>query len=323
MPLFEMPLDQLNSYMGTNPVPDDFDAYWRRGIEEMESTKPNLELKKSSFEPPFAECFDLFFTGVRNAKIHALYIKPKNGSSRHPAVVQFHGYSGRAGDWLDKLPYAAAGFSVFALDCRGQGGLSEDTGGIKGNTYRGHIIRGLDDDPENLLFRQIFLDTSQLTRIAMSMEEIDENRVGVMGGSQGGALTVACASLTPQVNRLAPVYPFLSDYQRVWEMDLATGAYQELTDYFRMFDPRHEAEQEVFTKLGYIDVKNMAAWIQGKVLWGIGLMDQICPPSSQYAAYNRIKTEKRMVTYPDFGHENLPGFGDRTFDFMTEMIGKG
>lgn len=320
MPLFEMPLEELKSYTGTNPTPEDFDEYWRRALDELHSTTPNLELKKSSFEPPFAECFDLYFTGVRDARIHALYVKPKNVSDQHPAVVQFHGYSGSAGDWFTLLPYAAAGCGVFSMDCRGQGGLSEDTGGVKGNTLYGHIIRGLDDHPDNLLFRHIFLDTAQLVEIAMSMDEVDDGRVGVMGGSQGGALTVACASLATGVNRLAPVYPFLADYQRVWQMDLAKDAYKELTDYFRRFDPRHEREQQVFETLGYIDIKNLSNRIQGEVLWGTGMMDQICPPSSQFAAYNAIRTEKRMVIYPDFGHETLPGFSDTTFEFITEML---
>ena len=73
----------------------------------------------------------------------------------------FHGYSGDAGDWVSKLGYAALGHTVAALDCRGQGGSSEDRGGVTGWTLRGHIIRGLDDAPEKLLYRQIFLDTAQ------------------------------------------------------------------------------------------------------------------------------------------------------------------
>jgi cephalosporin-C deacetylase len=78
------------------------------------------------------------------------------------------------------------------LDCCGQGGLSQDMGGVKGNTYRGQIIRGLDDKAENMLFRHIFLDSAQLAAIVMNMPEVDEKRVGAMGGSQGGALTLIC-----------------------------------------------------------------------------------------------------------------------------------
>lgn len=51
-------------------------------------------------------------------------------------------------------------------------------------------------------------------------------------------------------------------------------------------------------------------------------MDQTCPPSSQFAAYNRISAKKQMVTYPDFGHESLPGFSDTTFEFMARMMNR-
>ena len=57
----------------------------------------------------------------------------------------FHGYTGDSGDWADKLGYVLAGFTVAAMDCRGQAGLSEDKGGVNGNTLHGHIIRGLED----------------------------------------------------------------------------------------------------------------------------------------------------------------------------------
>jgi cephalosporin-C deacetylase len=319
MPLIDKPLHELKTYQGINPKPDDFDAYWERALQEMRAVDPQVELVPSSFQVPVAECYDLYFTGVRGARIHAKYLKPKNAPEPHPAVIQFHGYTGNSGNWSDKLGYVALGFSVFAMDCRGQGGLSEDTGGVKGTTHHGHIIRGLADDPDQLLFRHIFLDTAQLAGIVMSMPEVDPDRVGVFGGSQGGGLTLACAALEPRVRRLAPVYPFLCDYKRVWEMDLAKDAYAELAAFFRHFDPLHEREDEIFTKLGYIDVQHLAPRIKGEVLMGVGLMDTVCPPSTQFAAYNKITAPKQLRIYPDFGHEALPGFADLTMQFMLGL----
>lgn len=314
-----MSLQELKKYQGINPRPHDFDEYWDKALEEMRFIDPEVELVPAKFQAPCAECFHLYFTGVGGARVHAKYLRPKNSNKPHPAVLMFHGYSGNSGSWSDKLNYVANGFSVAALDCRGQGGLSQDVGGVKGNTFRGHIIRGLDDSPEKLLFRNIFLDTAQLAKIVMDMPEVDENRVGALGGSQGGGLTLACAALEPGIKRLAPVYPFLCDYKRVWEMDLAKDAYQELKDYFRLFDPTHAREDEVFTTLGYIDVQHLAKRIKGEVLMAVGLMDTVCPPSTQFAAYNKITAPKEMVIYPDFGHEWLPGFDDMTFEFMMEL----
>jgi cephalosporin-C deacetylase len=324
MPLtFDLPFEQLAGYTGMNPKPEDFDRFWDSALTEMKAVKPEIEIVSSSFKTSFCECEDLYFTGVGGARIHAKLLKPVVSKSPGPAILMFHGYSMDAGDWFDKLGYVAQGFTVAAMDCRGQGGSSEDSGGVSGNTLHGHIIRGLEDalngSPENLLFRQIFLDAAQLAGILMDMPGVDANRVGAMGGSQGGALTVACAALEPRIHRAAPAFPFLSDYKRVWSMDQAKDAYLELNEFFRRFDPRHEKEDAIFEKLGYIDIQHLANRIKADVLWGIGLMDTICPPSSQFAAYNKIKAPKSMEIYPDFGHENLPGFADKSFEFMLKL----
>ncbi len=317
--LFDMPYEDLLTYEGTNPKPTDFDAYWDEALIEMNSLDPQVELTPADFQVDFTECFHLYFTGVGSARIHAKLLKPKGLTKPSPAVLMFHGYSGNAGDWVDKLPYVAAGYTVAALDCRGQGGQSEDPGGVKGWTLNGHIVRGLDDDPKNLLYRAIFLDTAQLAKIVMEMPDVDENRVGATGGSQGGGLTLACAALEPRIKKAAPVYPFLCDYQRVWEIDQDVAAYDELRAWFRRFDPRHERETEVFTNLGFIDIQHLSPRIRGEVCMAVSLMDTICPPSTQFAAYNKISAPKSLVLYPDFGHEGLPDINDKIFKFMMDL----
>jgi cephalosporin-C deacetylase len=324
MPLiFDLPFEQLPSYQGRNPCPQDFDTFWEKGLDEMRATDPQVELIPAEFKVANAACFHLYFTGVGGARVHAKLLQPVISTHPHPAILLFHGYSGDSGDWSDKLNYISEGFTVAALDCRGQAGLSEDKASVSGNTLHGHIIRGLKDAlngmPEKLLFRQIFLDTAQLARIVMKMPEIDANRVGATGASQGGALSVACAALEPRIKRAAPVYPFLSDYKRVWEIDQAKDAYLELQEYFRHSDPTHTLEDNIFEKLGYIDIQFLASRIQAEVLWGIGLMDTVCPPSSQFAVYNKILSPKVMTMYPDFGHEPLPGINDQVFQFMLGL----
>jgi cephalosporin-C deacetylase len=319
MPLVDMPLDQLQTYQGRNPRPFDFDSYWEKALAEQQATDPKPELTPFALQSSFADCFHLTFTGVGGARIHAKYLRPKNAPAPHPAVLMFHGYTGSSGDWQDKLALVSQGYSVAAMDCRGQGGLSEDVGGVRGNTHRGHIIRGLDDSPEKLLYRAIYLDTVQLARVVMSFDDVDPSRIGATGWSQGGGLTLACAALEPRIKKAAPVYPFLCDYRRVWEMDLAVGAYEELRTHFRMFDPLHQREDEIFTRLGYIDVQHLAPRIQADVLLPVGLMDTICPPSTQFAAYNKITSPKRLLVYPDFGHEGLPGAHDHIFNFFADL----
>lgn len=320
MPLIDMPLEELKKYQGINPKPDDFDEYWDRALNEMKSVNPETEITPAEFKSPVADCYDMYFTGVNGARIYAKLLKPKKISGKCPAVLSFHGYGWRSDSWVNYyLPYAASGFVVAALDCRGQAGNSIDVGGHSGNSRFGHIIRGLNDTPDKLLYRDIFLDCAQLADIIMSMDEVDENRVGAFGGSQGGALTLACAALEPRIKRIAPQYPFLCDYKRVWEMDMAERAYEELKVYFRENDPRHLKENDIFTKLGYIDLQFLAPRIKAETKMFTGLMDNVCPPSTQFAAYNKMTCPKEVIIYPDFGHENLPDSAEMTYEFLLGL----
>lgn len=320
MPIVDMPLKELYEFQGRNERPGDIDAYWDRGILEMERLGTGCELIPAALQIPGVECYEMYFTGIGGSRIHCRLARPAKREGKLPAMCLFHGYSGSCGSFCDLLRWVAAGFVAASMDCRGQGGSSEDLTPVIGNTLHGQIIRGLEEpDPEKLYYRSVFLDTAQLARILMAMDDVDETRVGATGGSQGGGLTLACAALTPTLNRASPMMPFLCDYRRVWEMDLDVDAYSEIREFFRHTDPRHEREEEFFTKLGYIDNQHMAHRIRAEVKMFTGLIDTVCPPSTQFAAYNKITAPKSVVLYPDFAHEGYPDADDLCMAFMLGM----
>lgn len=236
MKIYEDEVEKLLAYHGDSPCPVDFDKYWAEALAELDSVVPEPEWIPSKFLFRTVECYDLYFTGVRGARIHAKLAVPKERPEPLPAVLLFHGYNGRAFDWNVLLSYAGQGLVTAALDCRGQAGESEDRGGVCGYTFRGHIIRGLEEkDPHALLFRHIYLDTVELVRLVIEMDFVDPNRVSVCGGSQGGALAIACAALEPRICRAAVMYPFLSDFRAVCKKRATENAYAELGQFFRFF----------------------------------------------------------------------------------------
>lgn len=319
MPTVDMPLKEMLKYNGSSPCPADIDEYWDTALAEMNGICSEPQFIKKEFKSKFADFYDLYFEGTKGAKIYAKFGRPKKIDGKVPAVLLFHGLAGSSWQWTDLLELISQGYVVAFMDARGQGGKSEDVGGVKGTTYTTPFTRGLDGDKHDLLMRDMFLDTARLAKIVMGLDYVDENRVGTHGSSQGAALSLACAALVPKIKKCSAIYPYLSDYKRVWDMDLDKGAYEGLRYYFRCFDPRHEREDEIFERLGYIDVQNLVKRIKAEVLMATGLMDTIAPPSTQFAAYNKITSKKDVIIYPDFGHENLDGQKDIYFEFLSDL----
>jgi cephalosporin-C deacetylase len=320
MPALDFPLSELKEYKGISPKPVGFDTYWEGALRELDALDLSYTLEDSEFSAPGVVCKYLYFTGVGGARVCCKFLRPENPAGRIPGIAVFHGYSTNSGGWVDKLPYAYAGYAVLAMDVRGQMGMSDDNLIVPGNTMGGHIIRGLAGfEPKNLFFRNVYLDTAATARILMGMDIVDENRVGAMGGSQGGALTLTCAALEPRVKMNASMYPFLSDYRRTWEMDLFKDAYDELAKFIRHLDPRHQRIDEMFETLGYIDICNLTPRIKGESYMFLTLQDRICPPSTQFAAYNNIKGKKSCEIYPNHGHESLPHSAELIFEFFKKL----
>ena len=319
----DMPLEKLLQYQGSSPCPRDFGRYWEESLAELDAVNKDISLTPSpEFSAPGAECLDLYFTGVGGARVYAKVLRPKKRRGDAPAVLTFHGYHSNSGSWPSKLAYVNAGFTVAALDCRGQFGRSKDNLQVDGTTVQGHIIRGIGDpDPKKMLYRCNYLDTVELARIIMDLDNVDPKRVGVTGGSQGGALAIACAALEPRINRCIVMYPFLGDFRRVCDMDLFKGAYQEFSYYLRWYDPRHEHMDEFFDRLGYIDIRNFAPYVKCKFRMFTGFMDSTCPPSTQFAIYNNIASaDKDYKIWYDYGHEYLPDAEEMIYSFMMEML---
>lgn len=195
------------------------------------------------------QLFDLWYTGMCGARLHAKYLKPVSDEPV-PLVLQFHGYPGASRSWFEQASFAGMGMALIALDCPGQGGPSEDIGGFEGTTVAGHIVAGIDGDPANLYYVRLHQDIRILCRIVRELEGIDLARVFVNGASQGGGLGIAtCALNSELINRAAILYPFLSDFRLVWDLDADDIAYEGL----RYWSPG-------LTRTRLVSTKPMLSW---------------------------------------------------------------
>ena len=323
MPTLDMPMAELKEYLGTNPKPNDFDEFWKQRVEETKKVPLEYQITKNDITG-YASCtfYDLWFIGIRGEKMYAKYICPTT-QKKTPLVLQFHGYPGSSRSWFELTSFVAMGCAIIALDCPGQGGRSQDSGQYVGATVSGHIIAGLDGDPKDMYYVKLYQNICLLVRIVQQLQNIDQNRIYVNGASQGGGLATVCAALnTDVIKKAAILYPFLSDFQRVSEMDRDLVAYEGLRYYCRWFDPMAIRSKEIFTKLGYIDVSNFAPMIKADVLFGCSIMDEICPPSTQFAVYNNLSCQKEVHLFYEYGHEEISYFDDMILDFIGADVWK-
>ncbi len=320
MPLsVDMPLEQLKIYQGSSVKPHDFDEYWNNILKKREKFSNDIKIEKNEFQTPFCECYDIFFQGEEEAEIHVKYLKPKKIIEKIPAIIEFHGYGGCSKDWTYKLPYVACGIAVFSMECRGQMGDSSDSFGAANHFRNCNLIRGV-MNPDDLYYKKVFLDALSLVDIIKEFDYIDKNKIGAMGYSQGGGIALALAALNTDIRKVFAVYPFLSDYKRCWDMDTG-AAYEEIKDYFRQRDPQHKKEDLFFNNLGYVDIQNMAHWIKADVVMTTGLMDKVCPPSTQFAIYNKLLCRKKHLIFPEYGHEDmLNGLQDENIKWAIELL---
>lgn len=311
-------INDYKHYLGLGSKPNDFDNVWKKGKKIVDNLGTDYQLVKVNLPSHVANFYHLYFTGINGAKIHAQLAEPKNLTGSHPGILLFHGYHCDAGDFQDKVGWAAEGFVSLALDCRGQGGLSEDNVPMKGDILQGLIIRGIEEwKPEKLYFYREFLDTYQAAHILMNMKHVNAKKIFAQGASQGGGLSIACAGLVPEIYKVQVAYPFLSDYRKAYQYGPST-AFSELAYWFKYRDPLHKKEKEFFHMLDYIDIKYLAENIKAQVIWEIGGADPLVPPETQMAAYNRIKSKKKLYVEPEYGHEYLPHLGDEVRSFLIE-----
>lgn len=319
MPALDMPLNQLKEYKGSTPCPEDFWSFWDKRIKEAYDMPLIYEIAES--EIPAARdtsFYDIRMQGIGGSRLYAKYIKPEK-KEKVPVILQFHGYPGASRGWFELASFAAQGMAVLAMDCPGQGGFSQDQGGRKGTAASDHVIMGLDGERENMYYVQTFQDTCLMVRLAGELPGLDPERIYVNGASQGAGLGLVCTALNAgAVRRCAALYPFLSDYRRAWDMDRDVIVYDGLKYYTRWYDPTGQRLDEIFTKLGYIDVQNFVERITCPVLCGTGLMDAVCPPSSQFAVFSKIRAPKKHIVFPEYGHEEIGAFDDLLISYFGE-----
>ena len=316
MAFFDLSLNELKTYLPTREEPADFDSFWQSTLDEARGHPLNASFEKVDYGLVAQETFDVTYAGFDGQPIKGWLILPTQRKGKLPCVVEFIGYGGGRNFPIDWLLWASVGYAHFIMDTRGQGSTwtQSDTPDLYadgGNAhYPGSMTKGI-LDPKHYFYRRVFTDAVRAIEAARSHPEIDATQIAVTGGSQGGGITIAAAGLVPDVVAAMPDVPFLCHYRRATEI-VDTYPYKEIAEYCHV---HRDKVDTVFNTLSYFDGVNFSARAKAKALFCTGLMDQVCPPSTVYAAYNHwAGNEKDIKVYPYNGHE-----GGQTYQTIEKI----
>lgn len=297
MPSIDMPLEQLREYRPPLTRQPDFDDYWKRTIAEALAQPLNVELMPYDLPARGMECFSVRFDGYKGGRIAGWYVRPK-GAGKFPGICIYHGYSGRAPQLLDLLQYAYQGICVLSMDCRGQNGQSQDAARYEGGHSYGWMTQGI-RDPEEYYYRYVYADAVRALEVLAQQPQVDASRLAITGVSQGGGITLAAASLSKRPILAMPDVPYLCHFQRAADIT-PYGPYPEIVSFVKTFPQLHDCS---FRTLSYCDCMNLAPWIKCRTVVLNCLWDDICPPSTIFAAYNHMTAPRDIEIYPYHKHE--------------------
>lgn len=322
MPQLDLGFDELHTYLPDVPEPDDFDQFWESTISAARDMRNPTLVTPMRTILSGVDTFHVEFSGYAGEPIQGWLITPKHVPGPFPAVVQFEAYNGGRGLPHEHLTWAAAGFAHFVMDTRGQGSAWGSGGGTadphgSGPAVPGFVTRGL-ASPETYYYRRLFTDAVLAVDAIRGLDMVNPDLISVTGFSQGGGTALAAGAFCDGLLAVMPDVPFMSHIGRGIQL-AASGPYLEVVRYL---STHRGAERDALHTLSYFDGVAMARRATSPGRFSVGLLDDICPPSAVFAAFNHYAAATKNIDVYQFnGHEGGGGHQwPRQAEFLNEVL---
>lgn len=277
-------------------LPADFTDFWNNWKSKLANipVEPVLTLMPE-------RCTDkvnVYHVSMKNidGKMYGILCVPKK-EGKYPAILHVPGAGVRP--YYGDVNNAADGIITLQIGIHGipvnmPQGVYDDlrAGALK------DYNRALMDDKDNYYYKRVYLGCVRAVDFIYELPEFDGENIAVTGGSQGGALSIITAGLDSRIKYLAAFYPALSDLTGY--LDGRAGGWPH------MFRGEEAKLKERIETSKYYDVVNFARFVNMEGWYSWGFNDNVCPPTSIYAAYNVIPGKKEIHIFQDTQHWTYP-----------------
>ncbi len=311
MPFPDLIQPELGRYQSGVSMPADFGAFWDDTIAQARAIGGAVSMRPAETTLKAVEVFDVSYPGFGGHPVKGWLVLPAGRTGKLPLVVQYVGYGGGRGFPHELLHWAASGYAYFRMDTRGQGsGWSMgETSDPVGSTASGPgmMTKGI-LSREDYYYRRVFTDAVRAIDAVVAQGFADDSRIAVCGGSQGGGIALAVAGIDPRVKAVMPDVAFLCDFPRAVQK-AGRDPYLEIV---RFLAQHRDKKAQVWDTLRYFDGVNFARQAKAPALFSVAVMDDVCPPSTVYGAFNAYGGENKSIEEYEFNnHEGGQAFQDR------------
>jgi len=276
-------------------VPEDFDDFWAKAVAD--AAREPLEMRRSfrnDYDWPGFQVEKIEFRASGGRILKGWFAAPA-GARRLPAYVWLPPY-GRTSmlpnEYGTREGHASLSFNYFGEDAFHEEAYVQE---------RGYFAEGA-GSPETWIFRRMLQDAWLAVRGLQAQVEVDEDRIGAMGLSQGGGMSIWLGALCPAVRAVAADMPFLGGMRETLAKSVYRYPLKELTDFI---DRTPLGPERVMNTISYFDTVNMATRCRVPTQVSLGLRDPATRPENVQAVYDALPGHKALITY-DWGHDWHP-----------------
>lgn len=304
----------------TQAEPADFDAFWAASKEALAKIplEPRLQLVPEASTGSVNVYHVSFQTWAGDnlsapARVYGMLCEPK-APGKHPALLRVPGAGVRP--YTGSRELAERG--VITLDI-GIHGIPVNLANELYEQLRVGALAGYPtfnlDNRDTYYYRRVYLGCVRANDFLASRDNWDGKTLLVQGGSQGGQLTVVTAALDPRVTGGAAAYPAYCDVTGY--LHGRAGGWPHM---LRGEKSPHRTEAKIATT-AYYDVVNFARRLRAPMHFVWGYNDEVCPPTSMYAAYNVVTAPKELTLALRAGHAMSPEMNEKSMSWIRRQAG--
>jgi len=296
-------------------TPDDFLIFWADARKEQ--LKIPLDRKMILLPERCDSLINVYEVSVQNnrngSRIYGILCVPKK-PGKYPALLKVPGAGARP--YYGDTALAHKGVITFEIGIHGVTVTQPNQFYYDlafGPLYN-YYFQNL-DNRDTYYYKRVYLGCLRAVDLLASLPQVDTSRIAVYGGSQGGALSIVTAALDHRIKYIAAFYFALSDVTGY--LHGRAGGWPHM---FSADNIKSMGSKKKIAVSAYYDVANFAKLIHIPGIYGWGFNDEVCPPTSIYAAYNNIHAPKETVITKESGHWLTAEEASKSTDWLLQKL---